>query len=59
MENDSNMQITNDSSSHTYISLNIDNSKINHKQLNKFVAELHDLGLKYSLINVREGVFND
>ncbi|MBZ9688389.1 hypothetical protein G9F72_018835 [Clostridium estertheticum] len=55
MEN-TNIILTNDSQSHTHISLIIDNSQINHKQLNKFVAELHNLGLKYNLVNIKDGV---
>lgn len=55
MEN-TNIILTNDSSSHTYINLIINNSKITHRQLEKFIEELHELGNKYSLVNIEEGV---
>jgi len=51
-----NIIITNDSTSHTFINLIVDNSKTNHKELNKFLNELHELGKKYSLVNIKEGV---
>ena len=54
--NDNNLIITNDSASHTTININIDNSKINHRQLDKFLIELNELGKKYSLVNIKEGV---
>jgi hypothetical protein len=59
MNNNTNIIVSNDSQSHTVINLNIDNSKISHKQLNKLITELHDLGLKYSIISVKEGACND
>jgi len=56
---DKNMIITNDSISHTFINLIVDNSKTNHKELIKFLDELHELGKKYSLVNIKGGVLND
>jgi len=56
---DKNMIITNDSKSHTFINLIVDNSKTNYKELNKFLEELHELGKKYSLVDLKEGVLND
>jgi len=53
------MIITNDSKSHTFINLIVDNSKTNYKELNKFLEELHELGKKYSLVDLKEGVLND
>jgi len=58
MEN-TNIILTNDSASHTFINLIVDNAKTNHKELNKFLEELHELGKKYSLVNIKEGVLND
>ena len=53
---DNNLIITNDSVSHTFINLIIDNSEINHKELDKFIIELHELGIKYNLTNLKDGV---
>lgn len=58
MEN-TNLILTNDSESHTVINLIINNSNITHKQVDKFIDELHELGNKYSLVNIKEGVIND
>ena len=45
MNNNTNIILTNDSQSHTYINLIIDNSKINHRELDGFITELHELGV--------------
>ncbi|MBZ9616800.1 hypothetical protein [Clostridium estertheticum] len=58
MEN-TNLILTNDSQSHTVINLIINNSNITHKQLDKFLEELHELGNKYSLVNIEGGVKHD
>jgi len=58
-EDNNNLIITNDSVSHTFINLVIDNSEITHKKLDKFIEELHELGKKYSLVNLKEGVLHD
>jgi len=46
---DNNTILMNDSTAQTLITIKLDNKKINHSALNRFLIELEELSIKYSM----------